>query len=75
MFASKRSHLPQDDKAEVVHVEDGGVHDPVYDGEHMSKQLANDAEGNLLHIDEAESKRLTRKVGRGVLRFDESSDR
>lgn len=63
MFASKRSNLQQEDKAEVTHVEDGGVHDPVYGDDHMGKQFANDADGSLVHIDEAASKRLTRKVG------------
>lgn len=57
-----RSYPPHDDKAEVIHVEDG-VHDA---DEHMGKQFANDAEGNLLHVDEAASKRLTRKVRLGV---------
>jgi hypothetical protein len=56
-----RSHPPHDDKAEVIHVEDG-VHEA---DEHMGKQFANDAEGNLLHVDEAASKRLTRKVSFG----------
>lgn len=58
-----RSYPPNDDKAEVIHVEDG-VHDA---DEHMGKQFANDAEGNPLHVDEAASKRLTRKVRLGVV--------
>ncbi|KAG7527481.1 hypothetical protein FFLO_06896 [Filobasidium floriforme] len=61
-----RSYPPHDDKAEVIHVEDG-VHDA---DEHMGKQFANDAEGNLLHVDEAASKRLTRKLKHLICQMD-----